>query len=98
MLTKTAVFRNSQGGVSYIADVPEEFSHVPIEVHAEVSAPPGVPFWIIDTTELPGPEFRDAWEIDEQAMGEPAGVGGDRTRFNKYLDAMTGHPSTPEVA
>lgn len=38
--------------------------------------PPGVPFWIIDHKDIPSDrQFRDAWDLDFVAMGEPAGYG-----------------------
>ena len=39
--------------------------------------PPGAPFWIVGAASIPTDRtFRDAWELDEAAMGEPSGVGG----------------------
>lgn len=36
------------------------------------------PYWIVDTSEIPTDRtFRDAWEIDETALGEPHGFGGE---------------------
>lgn len=38
--------------------------------------PTGVPFWVIDPTELPTDEPTESWEIDATALGEPTGIGG----------------------
>lgn len=39
--------------------------------------PAGIPFWIVDASDVPADRtFRDAWELDEAAMGVPDGYGG----------------------
>lgn len=39
--------------------------------------PPGVPFWIVQADAIPEDRtFRDAWELDIAAMGDPSGIGG----------------------
>lgn len=39
--------------------------------------PAGAPFWIVDAADVPADRtFRDAWELDEAAMGVPDGYGG----------------------
>jgi hypothetical protein len=39
--------------------------------------PAGVPFWIVEVADIPADRtFRDAWELDEAAMGVPDGYGG----------------------
>lgn len=38
--------------------------------------PAGVPFWIVESAELPIDEPTDAWELDLAALGEQAGIGG----------------------
>lgn len=38
--------------------------------------PVGVPFWIVDSAQLPLDEPTESWEIDVVALGEPDGVGG----------------------
>lgn len=89
-MPKIAVFKNDFGGVSYTGhpgSILPEFDHIPLDVIAEISAPLGRKFWIIDLADLPSDDFRDAWELDESTMGEPAGVGvgSDRTRITEYL-------------
>lgn len=38
--------------------------------------PNGVPFWIVPMDSIPTDcAFRDAWELDYDALGEPTGVG-----------------------
>ena len=38
--------------------------------------PVGVPFWIVDTEELPTDEPTESWELDTAALGEPSSIGG----------------------
>jgi len=39
--------------------------------------PAGAPFWIVDVADVPADRtLRDAWELDEAAMGVPDGYGG----------------------
>lgn len=38
--------------------------------------PVGVPFWIVDSAQLPLDEPTESWEIDTEALGEPDGIGG----------------------
>lgn len=48
-----------------------------IEQIGQKDVPLGVPFWIVDASTIPTDRaFRDAWELDEAAMGVPDGYGG----------------------
>lgn len=48
-----------------------------LEQIGKKDVPTGVPFWIVDATDIPSDRaFRDAWELDEAAMGVPDGYGG----------------------
>lgn len=39
--------------------------------------PSGVPFWIVQDDAIPvDRSMRDAWQLDIEALGEPAGYGG----------------------
>lgn len=43
----------------------------------EKDVPPGVPFWIISHEDIPvDRSLRSSWELDVEALGAPAGVGG----------------------
>lgn len=49
-----------------------------LEQIGKKDVPVGVPFWIVDADTIPADRtFRDAWELDVEAMGEPDGVGGE---------------------
>lgn len=43
---------------------------------AKQAVPVGVPFWMVDASIIPADRtFRDAWELDTAAVGEPSGIG-----------------------
>lgn len=40
--------------------------------------PAGLPFWIVDAETIPTDRaFREAWELDAQALGPADGAGGE---------------------
>jgi hypothetical protein len=42
---------------------------------AKKDIPAGTPYWIVDVSEIPSDrEFRNAWELDFSALGEPDGI------------------------
>lgn len=48
-----------------------------VEQIGKKDVPTGVPFWVVDAADIPSDRaFRDAWELDEAAMGVPDGYGG----------------------
>ncbi|MCT4701236.1 hypothetical protein MUA02_21100 [Enterobacteriaceae bacterium H20N1] len=48
--------------------------------------PASVPFWIVDDSTLPVDIPQDAWELDTEQMGTPAGYGGTYTPAEKSND------------
>lgn len=49
---------------------------IPLDKIAQKDVPDGVPYWIVLSSDLPGDRtFREAWELDVPAMGEPDGAG-----------------------
>ena len=48
-----------------------------LEQIGQKDVPDGLPFWIVDAVSIPEDRtFRDAWELDQAAMGAPSGIGG----------------------
>jgi len=48
-----------------------------IEEIGKKDVPSGLPFWVVDASTIPEDRtFRDAWELDEESLGEPSGFGG----------------------
>jgi len=65
------IYKTDEGGVAVIIPAPE--CPLLIEEIAKKDVPTGVPYLIIDSSELPADrEFRDAWEAD---FSNPDGYG-----------------------
>lgn len=57
-----------------------------IEQVAQKDVEEGLPFWIVEDTELPTDKtFRDAWEISE-TMREPDGYGSPFNTFSELIE------------
>ena len=55
----------------------EKVSTHKIEKIAIISIPLNVPFWIVEDELIPTDrEYRNAWELDLDTIGEPSGYGG----------------------
>jgi hypothetical protein len=68
-MTKRIIYPTQDGGVAILIPAGE----LSIEEVARKDVPAGVPFKIVDTTEVPDDRtFRSAWEAD---MTSPSGVG-----------------------
>lgn len=71
-MSKRILYKNEEGGVSIV--VPSPNTVISIEQIALKDVPTGVPFKIVDTTEVSSDRtFRNAWEVDEADMTD--GVG-----------------------
>jgi len=69
---KRIVYKNKNGGVSIIIPAPK--SPLTLEQIAAKDVPTGVPYKILDLSEIPeSREFRDAWDIDEKELTDGAG-------------------------
>ena len=68
------IYKNLNGGVSIITPTPEALKHMTINEIALKDVPTGLPFAIIEDSEIPTDRtFRDAWTIDEALLTD--GVG-----------------------
>lgn len=73
-MNKRIIYRDDSNTVSIL--IPCECD-LTVEQIGQKDVPPGVPFWIVDASTIPTDRtFRDAWELDTDAMGEPSGIGG----------------------
>lgn len=73
-MKESIVFVNESGGVSIMTPCSTDLTT--LEVGAK-DVPVGVDFWVISADDLPEDRsFRNAWELDVEAMGKPHGVGG----------------------
>lgn len=69
---KAIVYTRHDGGVSVVR--PNYDSGLTIEQIADKDVPAGIDYWIIDASELPSREYRDAWELN--FTRDPDGQGG----------------------
>jgi len=69
---KAIIYTNDDGGVSIIHPTGE----LPIEQVARKDVPAGVPYQIVDASDIPTDrEFRDAWEAN--IIPDGVGIGAD---------------------
>jgi hypothetical protein len=67
------IYQNDNGKVSIIIPTPEALQTLTIDDIAKKDVPAGVPYKIVDATEIPEDRtFRGAWEAN---ITEPDGVG-----------------------
>ena len=79
------IFENNDGSVGIIHPIVLEHG---IDALAKKDVPSGLPYWIVDESSLPQTkEYRDAWCIDHDAMGEPHGHGHEANTFEEVLNA-----------
>jgi hypothetical protein len=72
---KIIVFEKEDKGVGYLIPTQEVLTKYTISQVALKDVREGLPFWIVDDTELPSDRtFRDAWEIPG-GWGDPDGYG-----------------------
>jgi hypothetical protein len=81
MDNRRVIFKTEDGGLSVLIPTPEALKTYTLEQIAEKDVPEGVPYKIIDVSELPADRtFRNAWDIDESELTD--GVGGSITSFD----------------
>ena len=79
------IFKNEDNSIAIITPTDEALSFATIEQIAEKDVPYDLPYWIVDTSNIPTDRtFRSAWEIDE-SLGSPDGFGGESNEFDAEL-------------
>ena len=69
------IYKNESGGVSILHPTDEALSFMTIDEIAKKDVPTGLPYKIVDDSEIPTDRtFRDAWTVDEATLTD--GVGG----------------------
>ena len=82
---KRIIYKNQDNTVSILIPSQEALSFATIEQIAEKDVPHNLPYWIVNTSDIPTDRtFRNAWEIDE-SFGEPDGFGGENNEFDEEL-------------
>ena len=68
------IYKNENGGVSILHPTDEALSFMTIDEIAKKDVPTGLPYKIVDDSEVPTDRtFRDAWTVDEATLTD--GVG-----------------------
>jgi len=82
-MNKRIIYITDEGGVAVIIPAPECLETHTIEEIAAKDVPAGVPYKIVDVTDIPSDRtFRDAWEAD---ITEPDGVGAESNEFPEVV-------------
>ena len=69
------IYKNEDGGISIITPTPESLKSMTIEDIALKDVPTGLPFAIVEDTEIPEDRtFRDAWTVDETTLTDGVGA------------------------
>ena len=76
---KQIIYKNSDGGVSVITPAPDALAIYGINVIAQKDVPAGLPYKIIDATDLPSREQRALWDVDTALLTD--GVGAASNEF-----------------
>lgn len=76
------VYKTPDNKVEIIIPAVEFLSLYGIAAIAKKDVPEGLPFWIVDATQIPTDRtLRDAWEIGDIASGEADGYGSASSEF-----------------
>ena len=68
------IYKNESGSVSILHPTDEALSFMTIDEIAKKDVPTGLPYKIVDDSEVPTDRtFRDAWTVDEATLTD--GVG-----------------------
>ena len=68
------IYKNESDGVSILHPTDEALSFMTIDEIAKKDVPTGLPYKIVDNSEIPTDRtFRDAWTVDEATLTD--GVG-----------------------
>lgn len=77
-MNQLILHENESGGVAICYPSPEALQSYTITEIALKDTPTGKPFWIVDENQVSNDyTFFNAWELDVEALGEPAGYGID---------------------
>lgn len=69
------IYKNEDGGISIITPTSESLEHMTIEEIALKDVPTGLPFAIMEDSEIPTDRtFRDAWTIDDSILTDGVGA------------------------
>ena len=75
---KRIIYKTESGGVAVMVPTPDCLQSHTVEEIALKDVPAGLAFKIVDESEIPNRDFRNAWEAD---MTNPDGVGAESNEF-----------------
>lgn len=82
---KRIIYKNQDNSVSVLIPTREALNFASIEQIAEKDVPHNLPYWIVNTSDIPTDRtFREAWEIDS-SFCDPHGFGGESNEFDSEL-------------
>lgn len=80
MNAQRIIYATPEGGVAVIVPAPEAVEQYGIEAIARKDVPAGLPFKIVDVSDIPADRtFRAAWEVDSAILTD--GIGADYDVF-----------------
>lgn len=69
------IYKNESGGVSVITPSDEALSFMTIDEIAKKDVPTGLPFRIVEDSEIPTDRtFRDAWTVEDSLLTDGVGI------------------------
>lgn len=69
------IYKNLNGGVSIVTPTEEVLSFMTIDEIAKKDVPTGLPYKIVDDSEIPTDRtFRNAWTVDEATLTDGVGA------------------------
>ena len=84
-MSSRIIYKNLDNSVGVIIPTQEVLKFATVLQVAEKDCPHNLPYWIVNTSDIPTDRtFRNAWEIDE-SFGEPDGFGGENNEFDEEL-------------
>ena len=76
---KRIIYKNGDGGISVITPAPGALEIYGINAIAQKDVPAGLPYKIIDATDLPSRDQRVLWDVDSALLTD--GVGAASNTF-----------------
>lgn len=82
------IFQNQDLSICILSPAPGMLETHSLESLGMKDVPEGLPFWIVDESEIPADRtFREAWEVP-QDWGPPDGYGSQFNTFEEIEDAQ----------
>lgn len=84
-MSSRIIYKNLDNSIGILIPTEEVLKFATLLDVAEKDVPHNLPYWIVNTSDIPTDRtFRNAWEIDE-SFGEPDGFGGESNEFDEEL-------------